>query len=56
MRRGIETTESMVDVTWSEAGGEELRARVAAGESDGQIAGRMPGRTLGGAVASELAS
>jgi hypothetical protein len=43
---GIERSEKQVHVAWTEAEDEEIRAGVAAGETNEEIAKRLPGRTL----------
>jgi sugar phosphate isomerase/epimerase len=44
---GIERSEKKVFVAWTEAEDEEIRAGVAAGERNAEIAERLPGRTMG---------
>jgi hypothetical protein len=43
---GIERSEKQVQIAWTEAEDEEIRAGIAAGETTEAIAKRLPGRTL----------
>jgi hypothetical protein len=45
-RLGLERTEKQVYIAWTEAEDAEIRAGVAAGETNAQIAERLPGRTV----------